>query len=180
MLPTATAYRSSSLNQPSAGQAWTQKHDLWLRRHRPGDSVLQIAFAANYEAVLQATARRDRLDQAIGAMAADSQFTALVDRLGCLRGISTLTGFALAVENTDWHRFTGNTIGAFLGLVPAEHSSGQTRSLGGITKTGTSHARRLLIEAGTTYQPDHLRALPRQHTAPRLPTPKLSHIPRPT
>ena len=165
MLPTATAYRSSSLNQPSAGQAWTQKHDLWLRRHRPGDSVLQIAFAANYEAVLQATARRDRLDQAIGAMAADSQFTALVDRLGCLRGISTLTGFALAVENTDWHRFTGNTIGAFLG---------------GITKTGNSHARRLLIEAGTTYQPDHLRALPRQHNAPRLPTPKLSHIPRPT
>jgi len=75
------------------GQAWTQKHDLWLRSHRPGDPVLQITFDANYEAVLQATARRDRLDHAIGVMAADSQFTPLVDRLGCLRGISTLTGF---------------------------------------------------------------------------------------
>jgi len=31
--------------------------------------------------------------------------------------------------------------------VPSEHSSGQTRSLGGITKTGNTHARRLLIEA---------------------------------
>lgn len=39
-------------------------------------------------------------------MAADSQFTPLVNRLGCLRGIGPLTGFALAVEITDWHRFT--------------------------------------------------------------------------
>ena len=68
-------------------------------------------------------------------------------RLGCLRGISTLTGFGLAVEIGDWHRFTGSTIGAFLGLVPTEHSSGQSRSQGSITKTGNSHARRLLVEA---------------------------------
>ena len=51
-------------------------------------------------------------------------------RLGCLRGISTLTGFALAVEIGDWHRFTGSTIGAFVGLVPTEHSSGDVPSPG--------------------------------------------------
>ena len=54
-------------------------------------------------------ARRDRLDAAIAAMAADSEFTPVVRRLGCLRGVSTLTGFGLAVEIGDWHRFTGNT-----------------------------------------------------------------------
>jgi hypothetical protein len=42
--------------------------------------------------------RRDRLDAAITAMAADSGFTTVTRRLCCLRGISTLTGFALAVE----------------------------------------------------------------------------------
>ena len=57
-------------------------------------------------------------------MAADSEFTPVVRRLGCLRGVGTLTGFALAVEIGDWHRFTGNTIGSFVGLVPSEHSSG--------------------------------------------------------
>jgi transposase len=71
----------------------------------------------------------------------------LVHRLGCLRGISTLTGFGLAVEIGDWHRFTGSTIGTFLGLVPTEYSSGQSRSQGSITKTGNGHARRLLVEA---------------------------------
>ena len=34
-------------------------------------------------------------------LAADSQWTPIVRRLGCLRGIATLTGFALAVEIGD-------------------------------------------------------------------------------
>ena len=80
-------------------------------------------------------------------MAAKSEFTPLVHRLGCLRGISTLTGFALAVEIGDWARFTGNTIGSYVGLVPCEYSSGASRVQGGITKTGNGHARRLLVEA---------------------------------
>lgn len=86
-------------------------------------------------------------------MAADSEFTAVTRKLCCLRGISTLTGFALAVEIGDWHRFTGASIGAYLGLVPTEHSSGSTRRQGGITKAGNSHVRRLLIEAAWHHQP---------------------------
>jgi transposase len=106
-----------------------------------------MTFESDFDAVLTVKARRDRLDEAIAAMAADSQFTPLVRRLGCLRGVSTLTGFALAVEIGDWHRFTGNTIGAFVGLVPSEYSSGQSRVQGSITKTGSTHVRRLLVEA---------------------------------
>ena len=85
---------------------------------------------APYETMLMAVQRRNRLDQAIIEMAEHSEFTDLVHRLGCLRGIATLTGFGLAVEIGDWHRFTGSSIGAFLGLVPTEHSSGQSRSRG--------------------------------------------------
>jgi transposase len=80
-------------------------------------------------------------------VAADGQFTPVVRRLSCLRGISTLTAFSLAVEIGDWDRFTGAGIGAYLGLVPSEHSSGASRSQGPITKTGNSHVRRLLVEA---------------------------------
>ena len=107
------------------GPTWTRQHDRWVREHRVGDLAFTTAFDANYEAVVRTSARRDRLDKAITTMAEDSPFTPLVNRVGCLRGISTLTGFALAVEITDWHRFTGSTIGAYLGLVPSEHSSGR-------------------------------------------------------
>ena len=140
------------------GQAWTGAHDAWLRRTRREHLALAgsgtvAAFDDGYDAVTHALARRDRLDAAIAALAADSEFTAVTRRLGCLRGISTTTGFALAVEIGDWHRLTGSSIGAYLGLVPSEHSSGGSRSQGGITKTGNSHARRLLIEAAWHHKP---------------------------
>jgi len=139
----------------SAGRSWTGTHDAWLRheaRGRLSEPATRLAFDHDYDAVLTALARRARLDEAIEQLAADSAFTAVTRRLACLRGISTLTGFALAVEIGDWHRFTGATIGAFVGLVPSEHSSGTSRSLGPITKTGNAHARRLLVEAAWHHQ----------------------------
>jgi transposase len=137
------------------GAAWTGRHLQWLSQQRFDQSGTQAAFHADLEAVEFAMARRDRLDEAIAAMAADSEFTEITRRLGCLRGISTLTGFALAVEIGDWHRFTGNTIGAYLGLVPSEHSTGGSRRLGAITKTGNSHVRRLLIESAWHHRPTY-------------------------
>jgi hypothetical protein len=129
------------------GRAWTSAHDAWLRRQHLEAPATRLAFESDYEAVLMVKARRDRLDVAITAMAADSEFTPTVHRLGCPRGVSTLTAFALAVEIGDWHRFTGNTIGSFVGLVPREYSSGGSRVQGSVTKTGNGHARRLLVEA---------------------------------
>ena len=129
------------------GAAWTGMHDVWLRQQHFDTTATQMAFESDYDAVLAVTARRDRLDKSIIVLAGDSEFTPVVRRLACLRGVSTLTAFGLAVEIGDWHRFTGNSIGAFVGLVPTEHSSGSSRVQGSITKTGNSHARRLLVEA---------------------------------
>ncbi len=138
------------------GKAWSALHDRWLHQQRFDAAATQAAFDDAYETVALATARRARLDEKITTLAQSSEFTALARRLACLRGISTLTSFALAVEIGDWDRFTGSSIGAYLGLVPSEHSSGQSRSQGGITKTGNRHVRRLLIEAAwhhrTTYR----------------------------
>ncbi len=131
----------------SGGQAWTGAHETWLRAQQFTQRGIQLAFDADLEAMLLTLGRRDRLDKAIIEMAGDGQYAAVVRRLGCLRGVSTLTAFGLAVEIGDWHRFTGATIGAYLGLVPTESSSGGQRSQGSITKAGNSHARRLLVEA---------------------------------
>jgi hypothetical protein len=93
-----------------------------------------------------------------GDKATTGEYAALVRRLGCLRGVSTLTAFGLAVEIGDWHRFTGATIGAYLGLVPTESSSGQQRCQGSITKAGNTHARRLLVEAAWHHRRDYRNA----------------------
>jgi transposase len=127
--------------------AWTLAHDAWLRRQRFESRPLQLALEESYAAACQAKARRDALDQAIVEIAAEPPFAETVGRLCCLRGIGTLTALALTVELGDWTRFRPQALGPFLGLTPSEDSSGERRRLGSITKTGNTHARRLLVEA---------------------------------
>jgi transposase len=127
--------------------AWPLAHDSWLRRQRFASPSLMLAFrrglrcrAAGEDApgCARSGDRRARLG---------APFASAVGRLVCLRGVSTLTAFALTVELGDWQRFRPQSLGPFLGLVPSEDSTGGRRRLGAITKTGNTHARRLLVEA---------------------------------
>jgi transposase len=141
----------------SGGSAWTVRHELWLRRQRFDIPALQLTYDSAFEAMTACLDRRNRLDEAITEMAANSEFTPVVARLCCLRGVGTLTAFGLAVEIGDWSRLTGRSIGAYLGMVPSEHSSGASRSQGAITNTGIGDARRSLEKAAwhhrTPYRP---------------------------
>jgi transposase len=147
------------------GTPWTDAHELWLRRQRFDDIHLKAAFDHGFDAVLAATAARDRLDEQIAEVAASSRFADPVNRLGCLRGISALTGLALTVEIGDWSRFTGSSIGAYVGLVPSEYSSGNSRVQGSITKAGNTHVRRLLIEAAWHHRKSYSTSGPTMRAA---------------
>ena len=127
--------------------SWTLAHERWLASQHFEARGLQIAYEEAVAAMRSVRARRDALDAAIAEEAATEPWAATVGRLACLRGVSTLTAFGLATEIGDWRRFDGRSIGAYLGLVPSESSSGERRRQGSITKTGNSHARRLLVEA---------------------------------
>ncbi len=129
------------------GRAWTQAHERWLAEQRFSARGLRIAYEEALAAMYAVQTRREALDAAIAAEAAREPWAGVVGRLCCLRGVSVLTAFGLAVEIGDWQRFEGRSLGAYLGLVPRESSSGERRSLGAITKAGNSHARRLLVEA---------------------------------
>lgn len=127
--------------------AWTKAHAAWLARQRFDQPALALAFEETHAAMLSVRSRRDALDVAILALAGEPRWAPQVGRLCCLRGVGVHTALALCTEIGDWERFTGASIGAFLGLVPSESSSGQKRQQGSITKTGNAHARRLLVEA---------------------------------
>jgi transposase len=73
--------------------------------------------------------------------------------LRCLRGVDTLTAVGLVAEVGDFTSFAHpKQLASFLGLVPSEQSSGTKRRQGTITKSGSSHARRLLIKAAWHYR----------------------------
>jgi transposase len=159
----------------SGGTPWTREHEKWLHTQRFPRPALQSAYDAALEALTATEGRRDRLDEAIGEMAAAGRFTAVIDRLSCLRGISTLTGFGLAAEIGDWSRLSPRTIGAYLGLVPAEHSTGESRSQLGVTKTGNRHVRRLLVEAAWQHRPPYRPSTKLQRRWERAPGAVAAH-----
>jgi transposase len=142
----------------SGGTAWTGAHEQWLGQQRFELPGLQAAYDTTLETVLLATSRRARLDKAIVEMAHEAQWWPVVSRLQCLRGVSTLTAFGLAVEVGDWSRFSGSTIGAYLGLVPTESSAARVATRARSPRPGTPTpggcwSRRPGTTAGPTGRP---------------------------
>src|SRR5690606_38136808 len=118
------------------GEAWTGKHEAWLRSLHLQGAGSRAAFEQYYGQTTRLLTDRKRLDEAIAAMALEGEFAPETSRLACLRGINTLSAFSLAVEIGDWHRFTGATIASYLGLVPSEHSSGGSTHRGTFNMAG--------------------------------------------
>jgi len=133
--------------------AWTTHHRAWLGKVDLGEHGAQVTLIDYLGAIDALIIRRDTLEHAIGELVPDSPWAATVARLRCLRGIDTLSAVGLCAEIGDWQRFPRPAhLMSYLGLVPSEHSSGQTRRQGSITKTGSGHGRRLLVEASWHYR----------------------------
>jgi transposase len=133
-------------------RAWTVAHRDWLGRVDLGGPA-QLTLIDYLGAIDALLVRRDTLEGHIERLVPDSPWAQTVARLRCLRGIDTLSAVGLCAEVGDFARFgRPGRLMSFLGLVPSEHSSGQQRRQGEITKSGSRHARRLLVEAAWHYR----------------------------
>jgi transposase len=130
------------------GRAWTKRHREWLSRIELPDPCERLVLEEYLEGVRSLELRRGRLDAAIAERAKGPDLAPVVSALSCLRGISTVTAFSIAVEVGDFTRFpTARAFMSYLGLVPSESSSGESASRGKITRTGNGHVRTLLVES---------------------------------
>ena len=135
------------------GEAWTRKHRSWLASIRFSDHASRATLADYLHAHDVLIARRDQVEADLAQLALSAPCAHTVARLRCLRGIDTLSALGLCAEIGAWERFDHpDQLSAYLGIVPCEHTTGQQRRLGGITKAGSTHARRLLVEAAYHYR----------------------------
>lgn len=135
------------------GRAWTERHRRWLAGIELGWPAAQRTLLDACGAVDALVHRRGQLEREIVALLPDSPWCLQVGRLRCLRGIDTLSAAGLCAEIGDFERFAkAEQLMSYLGLVPSEDTTGEQRRLGQITKTGSGHARRLLIEAAWHYR----------------------------
>jgi transposase len=136
-----------------AGSNWTQKFWGWLKTQQFERECERLTFEHYVHEVEHHVQRRADLERQLEGVARKEPYAKLVGRLSCLRGISTLSALALLAEIGDFRRFDSpRQLMAFVGLVPREYSSGGKEKRGGITKTGNSHVRRLLVEAAWSYR----------------------------
>lgn len=133
--------------------SWTKSHERWiagLHFEHEGDRIA----LAEYQLAAQAAEQRvQRLTHALTEVAKSWRFEPVVAALRALRGIDTVGAIGLVAEIGDIGRFaSARQLMGYLGLVPSEHSTGNSIRRGSITKTGNAHARRLLTEAAWSYR----------------------------
>jgi transposase len=136
------------------GPAWTQRHRDWLHTIALEWPAAQATLLDCHGAIDALCHRRDQLEREIGALVPSSPWAVQIGRLRCLRGVDTLTAVGLCAEIGDFERFArAEQLMSYVGLVPSESTTGRQRRLGSITRTGSEHARRLLVEAAWHYRP---------------------------
>jgi transposase len=132
---------------------WNQRHRRWLGGQRFDEPLTELAFIDALAAVDGLVARKQALDERLSRVAEDERLWPTVARLRAFRGIDTLTALVLHLElGGDWQRFgSPRKLFSWLGLTPTLEQSGETKSHGPITKTGSVYARRLLVESAWHY-----------------------------
>jgi len=137
---------------PCGKKNWGARHRRWLAEQHFDRVAQRITLEEYVGAADECDARVTRLTEQIGALLAAWHWRPVVEALQALRGVSLIVAVTVVAEVGDLTRFTPRALMAFLGLVPAEYSSGARRCQGGITKTGNAHVRRVLAEAAHAYR----------------------------
>lgn len=132
---------------------WTQAHFRWLETVKFASPIQQIVLQEYIEAVKTGQRRVAGLEEQMRQALAGWSLRPVVEGLMALRGVSLITAMTVLAELGDISRFDSpRQLMAYLGLVPSEHSSGEGRRQGAITKSGNGHVRRVLVEAAWNYR----------------------------
>jgi transposase len=135
------------------GKHWTGKHRRWLAGQVFEQPAHQMVFQDYIEAILTANDRQEKLVDRIEALLPGWSLGPFVAALRGLRGVDLISAVTVVSAVGDMGRFeTARQLMSYIGLVPSEHSSGSNTRRGGITKTGSNEARRVVIEAAWSYR----------------------------
>jgi transposase len=132
---------------------WTAAHPRWLAKVVCPTPAQQIVFQEYVRAVSEQTERLERLEAELATLVPSWRWAPVVEAIQALRGVQFIAAVTRIAELGDLSRFASpRQLMSYLGLTPSEHSSGERRRQGAITKTGNAHARRVLVEGAWAYR----------------------------
>jgi transposase len=132
---------------------WGPSHRRWLSEFAFESAWQQLAFEEHRRTIEDRLAQCERLEAALREAVVNWRFYPVVLALQTMRGVQFTTAVGLLAELGDLSRFDHpRQLMGWLGVTPSEHSSGEKRRQGSITKNGNAYARKLLVEAAWSYQ----------------------------
>jgi transposase len=132
---------------------WGPAHLRWLAEVVCPTPAQQLVFQEYVRAVSEHTERLQRLEAELQTRVQTWRWAPVVEAIQALRGVQFTVAVTLIAELGDLSRFDHpRQLMSYLGLIPSEHTTGERRRQGSITKTGNSHARRALIEGAWAYR----------------------------
>ena len=136
------------------GQAnWGPKHMRWLADVVCSTPAQQIVFQETVQTVNERQLRLERIERELLDQAKTWRLYPVVEAIQAMRGVRFTVAITVIAELGDLTRFDQpRQLMAYLGVTPSEYSSGSKRRLGSITKTGNTHARRVLVEGAWAYR----------------------------
>lgn len=136
--------------------AWTKAYMNWVKTDVRFDQPAQEATFRDYlHEVEHARDRVARLEQSIddAIETMPEKMRLVVEGLQALRGIAKISAVTIVAELGEVSRFNRpRQLMGYSGAVSSEHSSGERTRRGGITKTGNTHLRRVVVEAAWAYR----------------------------
>lgn len=135
------------------GTLWSRAHRTWLRRVELDDLDDRVMLELKLRRLAARESELQELDELIEKRAERDDIAEQVRALKAFRGVQTLIATNVIAEIGDPRRFLDHgSVAAYVGLVPSEHSSGNKVRRGGITRAGSRHLRRLLVETSQHYR----------------------------
>ena len=135
------------------GEPWTRKHRSWLTSLQFADHASQATLADYLHAHDVLIARRDTSRRTHRARARRAVRARRSRGCGACAGSTRCPRWGCAPRSaTGTASITPTSSDSYLGIVPSEHTTGAAAPAGSITKAGSTHARRLLVEAAYHYR----------------------------
>lgn len=132
---------------------WSKKHLRWLTELILPHPAQQIVLQEYLQTVEERMRRLERLDNELQHQVYQWRYYPVVKAIQAMRGLRLIVAAGVVSELGDLTRFDHpRKLMGYLGVVPGEHSTGNNRHLGPITKCGNARARRLLIEGAHAYR----------------------------
>lgn len=133
---------------------WGAAYMAWVPTLRLEHPAMQLTLEEYLAEVIHQTERVRRIAEHMvkAAPGLGEEQQAVVSALQGFKGIQFLTSVSIVSEIGDMTRFSNPTqLMSYVGVVPSEHSSGDSVRRGAITKSGNGHLRRVVGEAAWAY-----------------------------